>query len=381
MKNLNSLFLEHNLYNKTLLEAYSDRHLVRLKMSEKYPHLGILHYRDDIVYDHKDWNDFAKTCRGVVVDFPNKKIKTHGLHKFWNVGEAEAPSFKEMATKAFTVMEKLDGSCILLFHDDVTNQFIATTKGSLDSEQGAWATPRIPESVKDKALLTKYTLVFEMLSKQYQIVVPYSQLLDYHEGLYLIGVRENISENLFEPDDVKAFAKEYGLDTFKTYEFPSIEAILDKAKTLPYSQEGYVIRFKGEETQVKIKSMEYLRVHRFLGSLTDSNLLDLLIAGQEQQIHDNMYAIPEEYRQDVEDTLKRYKRTALDFKNACYAHFADIISRIPEDTQKDKNGKRKSFAAEVQKIDDRYKGFLFRLYDNKHPDDTQILMYFKKEGL
>jgi len=385
MQNLDAYFQDKGFFNEDLglqlLEAHCENKLVRLRMSRKLPHIGVLHYRDDVVFGKGAWTDFSKSMRGVIVDFKNKKIIAKPFRKFWNVGEQHAPSMRDMEQKkGFTVMEKLDGSMGISIYDEVTNDFYVSTKGDFDSEQGAWGTPRLPASVKDKALLRKYTLMWEIISKQYQIVVPYSQLEGYHEGLYLIGVRENISENLFEPDEVKAFAKTYGLDTFKTYDFSSVEAILEHAKTLPYSQEGYVIRFKGEETQVKIKSMEYLRVHRFLGSLTDKNLLDLMIAGQEQQVHDNMYAVPEEYRQDVLDTLAKYKRKALDFKNECYTHFASVMGSIPEDTQKVENWKRKAFAAEVQKVDDRYKGFLFKMYDNKNPEEAQIYMAFKKWG-
>ena len=122
--------------------------------------------------------------RGVIVDFKNKKIIAKPFRKFWNVGEQHAPSMRDMEQKkGFTVMEKLDGSMGISIYDEVTNDFYVSTKGDFDSEQGAWGTPRLPASVKDKALLRKYTLMWEIISKQYQIVVPYSQLEGYHLSL------------------------------------------------------------------------------------------------------------------------------------------------------------------------------------------------------
>lgn len=368
MKNLNSLFIEHGLYDRSVLEGYSERHIVKLRMSERYAHLGILHYRDDVVFKKGLWNDFNRACRGVIVDFQNKKLLTRPFDKFYNVGEAEAPSLRELERKmGFTVMEKLDGSMILTPYDEVTNTFFASTKGSIDSEQGIWATSRIPESVKDKKLLWKYTLMWEMISKEYQIVIPYDKK-GYEEGLYLIGVRENTSEKLFSPSEVHAFAKEYKLKTFKTYEFPSIQSILDNSKELPFSEEGYVIRFHDDDLMVKVKSKEYLRVHRFVSNLSSKNILDVLIAGQENEIYDNLFLVPEEYRDDVEKTMRDFQREALAFRNQCYVYFADA----PKDD-------RKTFALHVNaKVPGEYKGFLFKLFENKDPELPSIYMVFRK---
>ena len=372
MQNLDAYFKDKGFFDpdlgRAILEAHADNHLVRLRMSERFPHLGILHYRDDVVFGKGAWTEFSKACRGVIVDFQNGKILAKPFRKFFNLGESHAPSLRDLEKQgSFSVMEKLDGSMIVTPYDEVTNSFFASTKGSIDSEQGVWATPRIPYSVRDKSLLQKYTLMWEMISKQYQIVIPYDKK-GYEEGLYLIGVRENISEKLFTPDEVKAFAKEYKLNTFKTYDFPSIQSIVDSSKELPFSEEGYVIRFPEKETMVKVKSSEYLRVHRFVSNLSSKNILDILIAGQEAEIYDNLNMVPEEYRDDVEKTMKDYQRDALDFRKQCYKYFAEA----PKDD-------RKTFALHVNsKIPGEYKGFLFKLFENKDPELPQIYSVFRK---
>lgn len=376
MKNLNSLFIEHNLFDQSTLEQYADRHLVRLRMSERLPHLGILHYAEEAVYGKK-WTDFTKACRGVVVDFKNKKLLSRPYDKFYNLNEPEAPSIKELERqKNFWATEKLDGSMIILIWDETTNQFVTTTKGSLDSEQGVYATKLIPLSVQDVALVQTYTLQFELISPLYQIVVPYHKI-GYDEGLYLIGVRHNASEKVFTPQEVQAFAKQYGLKVYKTSAFASLDAVVDNVKGLPYTEEGFVLVFE-DGSMVKIKGKEYLRVHRFIGSLSDKNLLDLMIAGEDKNVLDNLGSVPEEYRDEVVDTFAKYKREALEFRDACYAQYSKIMASIPEATQKVENWKRKAFAAEVSKAPDQYKGFLFKLYDHKDPDLTQIYMFFKK---
>ena len=369
MQNLNSYFIDHGLFDEKTLLEHCERHMVRLRMSRMLPHIGVLHYRDDLVFGKGEWTGFARSCRGVIIDFQNKKILAQGFSKFWNVGEPEAPSLKELeARKGFVACEKLDGSMGLSLYDEVTDKFYVSTKGDFDSEQGAWATPRLPESVKDKGLLRKYTLMWEIISTEYQIVIPYAKKEGYPEGLYLIGVRENTSEKLFQPDEVHAFAKQYGLNTFKTYEFSSIQNILDKAKTMPYLEEGFVIRFKGEDLMVKVKSAEYLRVHRFLGNLSDKNLLDVLIAGGEQQIEENLFLVPEEYRQDVVNTIATYKKDALMFRNTCY----ELFAKAPKQD-------RKTFAQYVMaNVKGEHKPFMFQMFDNKDPQVTAIYQVFRK---
>jgi hypothetical protein len=268
--------------------------------------------------------------------------------------------------KGYWVTEKLDGSFIVVFYDETTKQFYTSTKGSLDSEQGAWAQSRLPSSVQNKDLVTKYSLMFEMISKVHQIVIPYDKI-GYEEGLYLIGVRENISEKLFDPPQVAEFAKEYGLRTYKTYSYPNLQAIVDDVKVLPYTSEGYVIRFMDEELMVKIKSSEYLRVHRFLSSLSDKNLLDVMIAGEEQNVYDNLGVVPEEYRDDVVSTLEGYKKEAHIFRGECYTRFASL----PKDD-------RKTFALAVQKQPSEYKKFLFNLFDGEDVQLTNVYQMMRR---
>lgn len=365
MKNLNSLFIEHNLFDRAALEEYAERHLVRLRVSERLPHLGILHYAEEAIYGKK-WTDFTKACRGVVVDFNNKKLLSRPYDKFFNLGEPEAPPLRELEKKTFSATEKLDGSMIILFWDDTTKQFVTTTKGSLDSEQGVYATMLIPTSVQDVTLVQEYTLMFELISPKYQIVVPYHKL-NYEEGLYLIGVRHNKSEKVFSPTEVQTFAKQYGLKVYKTSAFPSLDAAVDNVKGLPFTEEGFVLVFEDGE-MVKIKGKEYLRVHRFVSNLSSKNILDILIAGQETEVYDNIGMVPEEYRDDVEKTMKDFQKEAIMFRNECYSLFADA-PRVD----------RKTFALHVNsKVPGEYKSFLFKLFENRDPELPAIYSVFRK---
>ena len=369
MQNLDSYFKEHDLLESPeLLEAHAERHLVKVAKSVKLPHLAILHYKDEVNFGKGKWTPFAKCCRGVIVDLQHKRILTKPFFKFWNLGQDQSPSIKALEKlPGFYITEKLDGSMGQTFFDEVTNGYYVSTKGSIDSEQGAWATTQLPEQLKDKKLVTTHTLMWEIISKQFRVVIPYDKK-GYEDGLYLIGIRENHSQKLFMPDEVQAFAKEYKLKTFKTYDYFRLETVIEEAKRLPFMEEGFVLRFKGEpELLVKIKSPEYLRVHRFISQLEDKNLLDILIEGNEKDILDNMCLVPEEFRQDVEDTFKRYQKMAYEFRNECY----EVFNKAPKED-------RKTFALFVNTQEQKYKAFLFEIYDNVPIELRYIYQYFRK---
>lgn len=355
MKTLNSYFLEMGLFEEQALIDHCERHLVRIHQSPKFPHLRLLHYNEQAVYE-KQWSEFCKACRGVVVDLNNKKLLTTPFFKFWNLTEAPGPSYAEcQAFGEFTASEKLDGSMILVFWDQESSQVHATTKGSFDSEQGVWATQwaraNLPNELQAAPTLTNYTLMFEMVQYSNKIVVDYAQR-GYKEGLYLIGVRHNQSEKLFNYEEVQEFAKQYGLMTMQTYSFPSLDAVVEHTKGLPWSEEGYVLRFNTNGIMVKVKGSEYLRVHRFISNLEDKNLLECLIAGQEKEI---LSSCPEEYRHEVISACENYRKAALELQSEVYTLFA----QAPKETRKD-------FALWVKShVDSDKQKYLFTLMDQK----------------
>lgn len=368
MQNLNSYFLEMGLFDEQTLKDHCDRHLVRMHQSSKFPHLALLHYNEEAVYEKK-WSNFCRACRGVVVDLKNKKLLAFPWEKFYNLSESPGPSYAECQKFGeFTASEKLDGSMIILFYDQETNQVHATTKGSFDSEQGVWATDWARQNLPAKLLapkfLREYSLMFEMIQYSNKVVVDYTKK-GYKEGLYLVGIRHNQSEKVFSYEEVQEFAREAKLLTLKTYSFPSLDAIVENAKTLPFQDEGYVLKFKCNGIMVKVKGSEYLRVHRFISKLEDRNLLDCMIAGQDKDVLDTC---PEEYRDTVIATIENYRRQALEVQKQCYT----LYSEAPKDD-------RKTLALWVKaNVPSNLQKYIFTIADSKPLELTMIYQSFRK---
>jgi RNA ligase len=366
MKKINSYFVEHDLFNKDKLLHQCQRDGVYARQCSYLSHIWILHYKDEVQFK-KLWTYFNTRCRGLIVDLQNKKLLAIPYFKFFTLGQKEIPPYEELVKLgAFEVSEKLDGSMANLFYDNVTNNIYVSTKGSADSEHSLWATQwardNFPASLKDPKLLRDYTLMFELVSNKFRIVVDYEKR-GYKEGLYLIGVRHNISQNLFSYKEVQDFAKQHNLMTLKTYEFDTLDSLIDNVKQLPFSEEGYVIRFISNGLMVKIKGNEYLRVHRFISQLDDKHLLECMANGTDKDL---INLAPEEYIAEVEQTIEKYRLKALDVQTVCYGWFADA----PKESRKD-------FAFYIKEhVLSKYHRFLWDLLDSRVFDLKKIYQWF-----
>lgn len=368
IKNIHAYFQEHGLYDEAALAAHCERNLVRCARSRRLPHLALLHYMDEAVYS-RTWTPFTLSCRGLIVDRKRRKLLAVPFFKFFNLGESAAPALAELeALGAFEATEKLDGSLGIAFHDAESGRFLITTKGSLDSEHGEWASALFPESLKDAELLSRYTVMFEIIAERFRIVIDY-RARGYAEGLYLLGVRENETQRLLGRAELEEFAAKHGLKICRSYSFASIAEVVDRTKELPHSEEGYVLRFAGD-VMVKIKGPEYLRVHRFLSNLSEKSLLECLATGQEKQVLDQLPHVAEEYRDQVVAGLGRFHAEAAAFLKGCEESFAAAP-----------RADRRTFAQWVLSEPPKERsGFLFKMLDGKKFVEADVFQFFLRTG-
>jgi RNA ligase len=353
-------FKEHNLYDVQNLNTFCEIHSVYQITSLKFPNLVMLHYMDECQYDNK-WSTFSRMARGLIVDMKNQKIIAYPFDKFFNLGQMPETNYDILTTLGeFEVSEKLDGSMLILFSNPETGSFHFTTKGSFDSEHGAYAMKFLSEQLKDNKWVNDYTLIFELISPKFQIVVNY-KVKGYEEGIYLIGARHRYSNTVLSYNDLQKLAQELKVPTVKTYEFKTLDEVITKTETLPVLEEGYVLHFLSTGLRVKVKGTNYLRAHRFISKLSDKYLLEYLGLGKEAEV---LQIAPEEYKAEVEARINFYKQKKQDVMNYIYSKFA----KLPKDT-------RKEFALSIQlssTIDSRYAPFLFQIFDGKSPDLKSI---------
>ena len=211
----------NDLWDLERLKQHAQHNNVYVIESARIPNVVMLHYMDAVQYDNL-WNTFNRMCRGLILDMKNKKVLAYPFDKFFNLGQMPETSYDNLAALGgFETSEKLDGSMIIAFINPNDDKLTFTTKGSFDSEHGAYAN-ELPLSSNQRVALyeyaTKGTLMFELIAKPFQIVVDYKKK-GYAEGLYLIGFRHEISNKLASFNALAGISEELNLPTFKTYSF------------------------------------------------------------------------------------------------------------------------------------------------------------------
>jgi hypothetical protein len=173
----------------------------------------------------------------------------------------------------------------------------------------------------------------------------------------LIGVRQRYSNKLLGVKEVQDIAENLGVYYPKTYEFSSLDDLIENVKGLSALDEGYVLKF--EDRLVKVKGAKYLEAHRFISRLSRKSILEALGNGSGKEL---IMLAPEEYRAEVEIEIDNFQKQRVLLVNECYKKF----NEAPKDS-------RKVFALWIQNnVPSELRGFMFSLLDNKPLNDKKV---------
>ena len=352
-------YLDQNqLWDLVKLKEHAQANSVYVIESPRFPGLAQLHYMDECQYND-NWNEMSLFSRGLLLDLENRKILHWGYSKFFNMNQRPETNYNILKNKgSFEVSEKIDGSYILVMQDPNIGKFHCLTKGSMDSEHGLYATSIIPQRVQDSKLIDKYSLIFELVAKQFQIVVNYTRK-GYKEGLYLTGAREKATNRLLTYKEVVELAKDLGLPCIKTYTFESLDHLIEESQHLGILDEGFVLRWE-PELLVKVKGSKYLEMHRFISNLSDRNILESVTNNTSDDLEK---LCPEEYKDEVLFKIQNFKIRVAELTSSCYTLFRNSPQGVS----------RKEFSSWVfSNVPIHFRGFLFQLLDGKQIDRKQM---------
>lgn len=251
-------------------------------------------YSESCVYD-RQWNDITMLARGIILDPGARRVVATPFPKFFNVGE-RADSIPDLPFETF---EKLDGSLIILFHHN--GEWRTATKGSLGSDQAKWAARWI-SSHGLAALDKETTYLAEAIYPENRIVVHYQ-----HTGLTLLGAYHGDGRELGY-EDLLDLGNRLGWRVAKRHSFASVSELLALAKTLPATEEGFVLRFSNG-LRLKVKGDEYCRIHRLVSRLTPLAMWEAMHAGDDLEAVRRQ--LPEEFWADF-DSITAVLRNNID---------------------------------------------------------------------
>lgn len=356
MESLDTIISNNTDWDSSRLKKFAQNNKVYYR---EYNGLIILNYMDDI-HNH-NWNDFNKQSRGVILDLAKKQIIAHPFDKFFNIN-AHPDTMLDVLPLAlgYSIAHKYDGSMITAFKHNNAVHF--ATRMSFQNPQTDLAQQVYQQSYPQLSTvpLEDFTLIFELVAPENQIIVNYAQA-----DLILIGVRDLKHNLLLAYDEVIKFAKKYQLQAVELINTP-FESLYEIAHhgNSEMMEEGWVIAFNNG-LFVKLKTWQYLaQVHIKRLGLTTKQLFKSYCDMDTEQWLNFINKLPVE-TQDVVQNYGHFIQAKIDHVILTAKQLYTKYQHI--DSQKD-------FAMLVQtECSPEYGSLVFLLRKNKSPES-----YIKK---
>jgi RNA ligase len=330
---------------------------VRVK---KHPEgdLYIANYTEKAQYS-RAWNDVTRACRGLIYE-TDGTIVARPFAKFFNLGEH--PDFNLNRLLTGRIFDKVDGSLGILYTAPDGRPAIAT-RGSFVSEQALFATEWYRNNADGYWEPNEdLTYLFEIIYPNNRIVVDYG---DYKGLIALAAIDKATGLTVHDAHHETPMVPTPSY-TFDAADADELLALLTSHRD---NAEGFVIHLE-DDTRVKIKHDEYVRLHRILTGLSERTIwLNLSEGGSLDEI---LEVAPDElydWVTNVADDLKVQHRDKISQAIDIYATVVDSMldSGVSLTAGADPKVVRREFAIRAQTYTE-VRPALFLLFDNRSID-------------
>lgn len=288
--------LKYPSYFQCHNEFLENRSYMRFSPCNNYV---LFDYKESVEYENL-WNDVNVWCRGIVFDNNTKEIVFVPFRKFWNLNQKPETQLEVLNQKSGTprIFSKMDGSMLAVFFDKYSNKLMCCTRGSFESPQAQWAQQWIDNNVTDFTpyMTNEWNHIFEVIFKENRIVVPY----DFEGLVYLHSTFKSTNFSVMYKRNLEWFdTKPYRVAP--QFQFEKIGDYIEKSLQIPFTEEGWVLYFD-DQTMVKIKGKDYLRVHRLKSEMTDKHIKEMLM--EHKKLKDIVSMFPDEFADEVESKVR-----------------------------------------------------------------------------
>lgn len=260
------------------VQEYVERGLIKLSAHPTLP-LVVACYTRTVQFERL-WDEVTTAARGLVFNTETGEVVGAGYRKFFAVGDpiAVVPPYGE----PYTAFDKVDGSLIHVGEFD--GELLVWTKGSFTTEHSVQALEYLKSWRPSPGTTALFEGIFGSLNR---VVVDYGQF----RGLVLLGeVDVATGKDWKNPFDVAE-------DTGWPYEVVTERdgITVDFLTTLCADEEngpdreGFVIVYPRENApahRLKIKFVQYLKLHKLMTSLTTKRVRDTYIEAMETDYRD-----------------------------------------------------------------------------------------------
>jgi hypothetical protein len=307
------------------------------------------------------WTQKNKIFRSSVWTLDGELL-SGGFHKFVNYGELPEVFGKPTSLKNATILDKIDGSCMIV--DIVNNQISTRTRGTLSSD--------IQENASDyRYALNKYpaiidyitankhqTLLFEIVTPNNKIVIDYGTDIE----IYLIGIINKTNYELVTQKAVDLVASLIGVKRPKKYTFKTIQEVIDTVTNLK-GIEGVVLYTNNDSDLFKVKSTEYITKHAFKAHASIETVLDLFLSYGRPNYNDFKVRLSESFDYECVQMVIGFISQICE----AYKEVQEIEAHMQRFVLGLTNMSRKEQAAKIISAygDTNRAGFVFMKLDNK----------------
>ena len=278
-------FYEHlGMTYEEFAEKYENTGLVERRHHTEFP-LDLLCYSRKCVREDV-WDKATSLCRGIIITRGQDggEIIARPFEKFHNYG-SDTPVGESQAIPIGkpVVWEKMDGFMCTLYRWE--NKDYIASKGSFHSIHAKWATAQIRAKFGDRLpiVLGGKTLVFEGLHRDLRIVIDYKE----RQELVLLAVIDNETGEEYSPESLESVAMELGFNTPLNYNLTLEQARAASLGDGKCSEEGYVLtwyRAGQPPFRLKMKFIEYLRLHRMVTGVSPKRIWEVLATEQSTEL-------------------------------------------------------------------------------------------------
>lgn len=307
-------------------------------------------YSRECQYDGH-WDDITMAARGIIFNRITGEVVSRSFKKFFNASELMGKiDLCDLAKKPFISLKKIDGSLAIYFRYE--GQDYIATKGSFLSDQAQWATIWFRKHIRSTEMLKGHTYLFEMVYPENKIVIDYGDT----EDLILLGVINNETGEEISYTSLKEEGKRIGATVVEAVEFNSLDELYAYCKTLPATEEGFVITFHNG-LKIKVKGSEYCKIHRILPHMTLLSFWGAWDFDKADIPRSFIAEVPEEFR-ELTDLLYRQ---IYDIHHNDYIRVKETYEEVMKDIPADIDHKT-----------------LFFMVTERYPDLVSDLMYYHK---
>lgn len=307
-------------------------------------------YSRECQYDGH-WDDITMAARGIIFNRITGEVVSRPFKKFFNASELMGKiDLCDLAKKPFISLKKIDGSLAIYFRYE--GQDYIATKGAFLSDQAQWSTIWFRKHIRSTEMLKGHTYLFEMVYPENKIVIDYGDT----EDLILLGVINNETGEEISYTSLKEEGKRIGATVVEAVEFNSLDELYAYCKTLPATEEGFVITFHNG-LKIKVKGSEYCKIHRILSHMTLLSFWGVWDFDKADIPRSFIAEVPEEFR-ELTDLLYRQ---IYDIHHNDYIRVKETYEEVMKDIPADIDHKT-----------------LFFMVTERYPDLVSDLMYYHK---